>query len=415
MMKKVLMICQNYYPEIGSAANRMKNIHAQLQEKGYEVTVLTSDPSYPNRNLYKNKEFWNGDISEANVIRVQTKTRKYTSNMVNRLLLYLEVTFKFILSILQMKEKYDVIFVSSPPIFSGIAGVVAKKKLKAPLILDVRDLWPESLLGVGVFTNKYIIKFAYIFEKYLYKKADNIIINSEYFSEHIINKGVLPEKISFMPNSLTQEEMTYHEKYGKSNADYTTIVYTGNIGLAQDILKLISIAESLQDNQNIIFKIIGYGVHTNQVRNLIDEKQLKNIRIFSAKSRKETLREIAAADIAYVSLVQKDVFKTVLPGKLIDYMGMKKPIVGDVSGYTAKIIKEANCGLVVSGKSIEAIRENIITLATQSKLHTEMGENGYRYASRRWCWSKNIDVLTNVMEELNEEKGMHVRMELLHK
>ncbi|GGE55468.1 glycosyltransferase family 4 protein [Priestia taiwanensis] len=414
-MKKVLMICQNYYPEIGSAANRMKNIHVRLKERGYDVTVLTSEPSYPNRNLYKNKEFWNEEISEEDVIRVQTKTRKYTRNMLNRLLLYLEVTFKFILAILKMNKEYDVVFVSSPPIFSGIAGIIAKKKLEAKLILDIRDLWPESLLGVGVFTNKYIIRVASWLERYLYRKADKIIINSEYFGAHITSNGVSKEKISFMPNSLTQEEIAYSTEGKDSRNEKISIVYTGNIGLAQDVLKLIAVAEKLKDRTNITFKIIGYGVHTKEVKRLIAEKRLINIELLSAKTRKETLKAVVSADIAYVSLVKKDVFEKVLPGKLIDYMGMKKPIIGDVSGYAAKVIKEANCGIIATENSIDEICDNILTLSENVQLRNEMGGNGYRYTLQRWIWKKNIDVLTDLMEEIDEEQSLHVCVEPLHK
>jgi glycosyltransferase involved in cell wall biosynthesis len=414
MTKKVLMICQNYYPEIGSAANRMKNIHTQLKQKGYDVTVLTSDPSYPNRNLYKKKEFWDEHVAEEHVIRVKTKTRKYTRNMLNRLFLYIEVTFKFVLSILRMKKEYDFIFVSSPPIFLGIAGVIAKKKLKAPLILDIRDLWPDSLLGVGVFTNKYIIKFAHLLEKYLYKQADKTIINSEYFEEHMTNKGVREENISFMPNSLTEEEMMYHETHRQNEINDVSVVYTGNIGLAQDIVKLLTIAERLKDTPNLTFKIIGYGIQMKEVERLINEKGLTNIKLYPAMSRKETLQEITSADIAYVSLIEQDVFKTVLPGKLIDYMGMKTPIVGDVSGYAAHIIKEANCGLVATEKSVEQLCENIVALANEPQLRTELGKNGYEYATKKWRWNTNINVLTTVMEGLDDEKSVHVCVESLH-
>lgn len=408
------MICQNYYPEIGSAANRMKNIHTLLLQKGYEVTVLTSDPSYPNRNLYKKKEFWDENISEENTIRVKTRTRKYTRNMLNRLFLYLEVTLKFVLSILRMKKEYDFIFVSTPPIFSGLAGVIAKKKLKVPLILDVRDLWPDSLLGVGVFTNRYIIKFAHLLEKYLYKKADEIIINSEYFKEHMMNKGIEETNISFMPNSLTEEEMTYHERHEHNETNHVSVVYTGNIGLAQDIVKLLTIAERLKENRNITFNIIGYGIQAKEVKRLIKEKGLMNIHLHTAMSRKRTLQQIAAADIAYVSLVQKDVFKTVLPGKLIDYMGMKTPIVGDVSGYAAKMMNVANCGLVATDKSVDQLCENILTLANNPKLRLELGMNGYEFAKKNWCWNTNIEVLTTMMEGLDDKEGMYVCMESLH-
>ncbi len=106
-MKKILMVTQNFYPEIGSASNRMK-IYLELNERGYDVKILTSDPSYPNRNLYKDSSYWY-DENRKDIVRIHPKTRKYTRNLFRRLILYIEVAFRLILAICKDKEKYDYI------------------------------------------------------------------------------------------------------------------------------------------------------------------------------------------------------------------------------------------------------------------------------------------------------------------
>jgi glycosyltransferase involved in cell wall biosynthesis len=413
-MKRLLIISQNYYPEIGSAANRIKNIRKLLVEDEYDVTVLTTEPSYPYRNLYTDQSYWNDNDNEENVYRVKPKVRKYTRNMLNRLLLYLEVTIKIILIIFKLEKKFDYIFVSSPPIFMGIAGLVAKRHLKKPLILDVRDLWPESLLGVGVFTHKPLLGLAYYLEKILYKGADRIIVNSESFKAYITLKGIDPDKIDFMPNSLTEEELSL-SKVQQPESKQISVVYTGNIGLAQDLQKFVGVAENFKGNNNVKFKIIGYGYKKSNIKNLIGEKELDNIELHNPKSRKDTLIEVAKSDIAYVSLAEKEVFKTVLPGKIIDYMCMKKPIIGDVSGYCGEIIKDANCGLISEDRNIDQLSKLVSELADNQELRKQLGENGFNYAYNKLRWKKNIQVLGNVLEELNEEEGLHVRMESLHK
>ncbi|MDM5157392.1 glycosyltransferase family 4 protein [Bacillus sp. DX1.1] len=413
-MKKILMITQNFYPEIGSAANRMKNIYLELEKKGYEVTVLTSDPSYPNRNLYKDPSYWgNGDI-EKDTIRIHPKMRKYTRNLFRRLMLYIEVALRFILAICKDKEKYDYVFVSTPSIFVAVTGMFAKKRMKAKLILDVRDLWPESLIGVGFFNKKWILKIAYKLENSIYHAADQIIINSKGFFSYIVSKGIEPKLISFIPNSLTEEELSIVPK--ENNSDNLTIIYTGNIGLAQDITKLISVAEYLQDYKNITFKIIGYGYKKNDIEERIQNKTLSNIELIKPKNREETLAEVAAADIAYVSLVEQDVFKKVLPGKVIDYMSMKKPIVADVDGYAKEVIEEAECGFVAENRTVNELGDYIIKLANDKQLQKQLGKNGYRYAFQTLRWKTNIKTLVQVLEEKNvTEESLHVCMEPLHK
>lgn len=413
-MKKILIVTQNFYPEIGSAANRMKSIYLELKKRGYDVTVLTSDPSYPNRNLYKDPNYWYDEDIEKDTVRIHPKTRKYTRNLFNRLILYIEVALRLILAICKDKKKYDYVLVSTPSIFIAVAGMFAKRKMKTKLILDVRDLWPESLVGIGFFDKKWILKFAYKLEHKIYHSADEIIINSQGFLPYITSKGISTNRISFMPNSLTEEELSIVPKENSSNQ--LTVIYTGNIGLAQDIKKLISIAEYLKDYENISFKIIGYGYQRKDIEESIKEKGLSNIQLIRPKNRKDTLAEVATADIAYVSLVENEVFQKVLPGKVMDYMGMRKPIVADVDGYAKKVIEEAQCGFVAKNRTVIELGNYIIKLGQNNQLRDQLGKNGYQYAFRTLRWKTNIETLVRILEERDvTEESLHVCMESLHK
>lgn len=408
------MVTQNFYPEIGSASNRMKNIYLELNERGYDVKILTSDPSYPNRNLYKDSSYWYDENIEKDIVRIHPKTRKYTRNLFRRLMLYIEVAFRLILAICKDKEKYDYIFVSTPSIFIPVAGMFAKRKMKAKLIVDVRDLWPESLIGIGFFNKNWILKFAYKLEYKIYHAADNIIINSKGFYSYISSTGIAPNRISFMPNSLTEKELSTVPKKNISNQ--LTVIYTGNIGLAQDIEKLILIAEHLKEYKNISFKIIGYGYQKKELGESIEAKQLPNMQLIEPKNREDTLAEIVDADIAYVSLVEKDVFKKVLPGKVMDYMSMRKPIVADVAGYAKEVIEDAQCGFVTEDRTVAELSDYIIKLAQDKQLRNRLGENGYQYAFRTLRWKTNIETLLKILEERDvTEESVHVCMESLHK
>jgi glycosyltransferase involved in cell wall biosynthesis len=398
-MKSILMIVQNFYPEIGSAANRLKNVYIQLKQSGYEVTVLTMNPSYPNQNLYEDGQFWDEEDIEQDVIRITpSRVKSYTSSVWLRLFHYLETMFLFIITIFRLKKKYEYIFISTPPIFPTVAGLLAKRKMKAKLITDVRDLWPESLLGVGVFTNKKVLNLAYWFEKKLYLASDQIIVNSPIYREYIKAKGVNEQNIRFIPNSLTIEELNLAINRPILPEGKLKVIYTGNIGLAQDILKLLEVAECLQVYRNIEFVIIGYGFRKNEVEAKIKAKGLTNIKLIQAKNRKLTLKEISTAHIAYVSLVEKSVFDKVLPGKIIDYMCVGKPIVADVSGFAAEIIQKVNCGLIAENRSVEEIASHIITLATNRALLDKLGLNGYQYAKEHFCWNNNIEGLRHILE-----------------
>ncbi|EUJ52458.1 glycosyltransferase [Listeria fleischmannii] len=205
MKKRILLITQNFSPEIGSAANRMLRISENLSEH-FQLTVLTTEPQYPKKDIYEDSRFWQEKIDNIEVKRVVTKNRRFERNFLARFLLYLEVLWKLLKIICKDKNQYDLVFVSTPPLSIPLLGLFAKRKFKAGLIVDVRDLWPETLKAVkGIFTR--IIRYlAYPIERFIYLKADEIIVNSEGFIPYI-RKIVGEEKeIYFIPNSLTKEE-----------------------------------------------------------------------------------------------------------------------------------------------------------------------------------------------------------------
>ncbi|WP_127531972.1 glycosyltransferase family 4 protein [Paenibacillus kobensis] len=415
MSKKVLIISQNYYPEIGSAANRIKNMYVELTARGHQVTVLTSEPSYPNRNLYKDERFWQDSQLEKDVIRIRTRTRRYSSNIMKRLLLYGEMTYKFLRTIYRMSDHYDYIIATTPAIFIGLTGLIAKRRLGCPLILDVRDLWPESLLGVGVFTYKPIIAMARMLENKLYVEAENIIINSEGFMPHIKSKGIPSDRIRFMPNSLTEKELLPPVKAERQPGDPIVVIYTGNIGLAQDLEPLIRIAERLKDREDIRFKIIGYGYRRKGLKQRIQELGLTNVTLLKADNRMEATNAVRDADIAFVSLVKQPVFDTVLPGKMIDYMCMGKPIVGSVSGYAATVLERSESGFASINRDTDELYEYIVKLASDSRLRADMGNNGYHFARNNYRWKENIAVLAEILEKEYGKENRHVRLEPLYK
>ncbi len=396
-MKKVLLISQNFYPEIGSAANRMKNIYELLKNKGYLVQVLTTEPSYPNKKTYEDVSFWDDEDlnNDRHIIRIPIRSRKYSGKFVSRLFYYLEMMWRMIFAILKDRQQYDVIFVSSPPIFVALAGLLAKWKSKNKLILDIRDLWPESLKGVGVFHHPFIMNTFYVIERILYRKADFIIINSLGFQDYIKKQlGPVSAKIVYLPNAARQCEM---ESLPTEKA-HNQVIFAGNLGLAQDVSLLKDLAVKLSEN-DIGLTVIGYGVKKNHFYQFAQENGLKNISFLSLTTRKKCLNLIGQSDVAIVTLKQKEVFHTVLPGRVIDYMTCKVPIVGSVSGFSKSLIEQEKVGLVSEDGSAADLFHKIIYLLKSKELRQEMSRNGEAYIRKSFIWEKNIETLVDCIEK----------------
>ncbi len=398
-MKKVLLISLNFYPEIGSAANRAKNIYLLLKKEGHSVNVLTCEPGYPNQSLYEKPDFWYEDeVDEKDVIRIKLRARKYSTSIANRLFFYFKSMFMLMKTIFRQEQEYDVVFCTIPPLFSAFAGMLAKWKFKAILITDIRDMSTVSLRGTNLFSNKVIVSLAHRVEMHMVKISDHVIINSEGFRDII--KNDFPDKeLVYMPNSLSKEELAQFKPFDDEPTGPVKVIYTGNIGLAQNIQKLFDIATHLQENSSICFEIIGYGFHKNSIVQQIKESAMRNIAFCGALNRRETLGKVAEADIAFVSLVDVHFFDTVLPGKEIDYMGMGTPILGDISGNSKAIVEKAGSGLIPSDRSVKGISEALLQLAENQALRKQLGENGHEFAKAHFNWEINIQKLLHLLED----------------
>lgn len=393
-MKKILIISQNFYPEIGSAGNRMKNIYLLLKERDFEIDVLTTDPTYPNKNIYKEEHFW--DSEELNVDlsihRIKIRNKKYSRNIMNRLIYYLEMALRMILYVLLSRKKYDAVFVTSPPIFVAVVGLIAKLRFKARLILDIRDLWPESLKGVGVFDYPMIIYLFKKIEKMLYKNAANIVVNSRGFIEYIDSmSSSFSEKIIYVPNGATYEI----SKRNKEPSNFK-VIFAGNIGLAQDDKVIKRLAKELY-KKNIELTIIGYGMRRESLIEYIRINNLDNVTFLKPTTRDECFRIISNHQVGLVTLMEQDVFETVLPGRVIDYMTCGLPIVGSVSGYSKELIVNERTGFVSAQQNIDEMIGYIEELRTNKELYSEMSLNGQNYVKENFLWEKNIDSLVRVL------------------
>jgi glycosyltransferase involved in cell wall biosynthesis len=395
-VKRVLIISQHFYPEIGSHANRIKHLYMQLKKENFDVRIFTSEPSYPNKKIYENGEFWDEDslnCERDNIVRISINNRKYSNSILNRLFYYIEVALKFVFLIIRDKQKYDYIFVTSPPIFTGFVGLFAKYRYKTNFILDIRDLWPESLKGVGVFNNPLILSFFGVLEKILYMKSDKIVINSLGFKEYIQKKAKIPKsKIVFIPNGAVKEEIA---SIKKEHNKPKKIIYAGNLGLAQNTELINQLVPHLE-KQGIHLTIIGYGVNKKELFKSI--KEYKNVTIIKPLTRKECFKIIAEHDLGLVTLKDKEVFKTVLPGKIIDYMTCGVPIVGIIDGYAKEIVEKERVGIASNTNDPQQILSQIKILLDDEKLRNEMSYREQQVILKDFNWETNIKKLVEYMK-----------------
>ena len=293
----------------------------------------------------------------------------------------------------KVKGKYDVLVVSSPPLFVGISAYVLSVFKGLPLIFEVRDLWPESAIDTGVISNPWLIKFSYWFEKTIYKKAKLINVLTPAFREKLINNKNIPaDKIIYIPNaadfSMAEEvaENFDAKKFRKEEGidDKFVITYIGAHGIANQLIQLIDAAERLQ-NTNVLFQLVGGGMTKDSLIKEVQSRNLQNVRFVDYVEKTKAFEYILASDLGTSVLKKVDTFKTIYSNKTFDYMSCKKPILLAIDGVSRQLVEEeAKCGVFAEPENAEDIAKRVREYLRGDYDMKKQGESGYEYAKEHF-------------------------------
>ena len=412
---RILLIHQYFLEKTDGGGSRFNEMTKKWASLGSEITVLSGMVDYATgkkRDKYKGKYIYKDDnyYTDVNVIRSNV-SETYNSGFLGRLWGYFSFVFSSTYAgLFKAKGKYDVIVVTSPPLFVGITAVILSLFKRAPIVFEVRDLWPESAIDTGVLKNKLIIKMAYWFENYIYKKAKLINVLTPAFKTKLIEKGVPKEKIIFVPNAadFTLAEQLQNDNFNpeifKKELGLEgkfVITYVGAHGVANHLIQLVDAAERLQDTQ-VIFQLIGYGP---EKENLIEEtkkRNLSNIIFKDSVPKKEVFKYILSSDMGMSVLKNVDTFKTIYSNKTFDYMSCKTPVLMLIDGISKELIEQAKCGIFAEPENTDDIVDKVIKMM-QSKNLQKLGENGYRYAKDNFDRTKLASYYYERLETLKDK------------
>lgn len=378
MKKHILVISQYFYPE----QFRINDICTEWVTRGYEVTVITGIPNYPQGKFYdgygtikKRKESYNG----INIIRIPIIPRGKNPIMLALNYLSFVISGFFWKTFTKIKADFVFIFEVSP-MTQALPGVWYANKLRIPCYLYVQDLWPENVEIITGIRNKRIIGYIGKMVDYIYRGCTRIFTTSESFVKSINQRGVPLEKIEYWPQyaedfyipvqKATIPEIPEDETFN--------IIFAGNIGEAQGLDILPKAAEIIKSkfDKKIRFNIVGDGRFKNELINLVHDKGLDEMFNFIQKQPPTRIPDFMAVnDAAFLSLTDSPLFAMTIPAKLQSYMACGIPNIASAAGETKKIIEESNSGLCGKPGDAEELAANIIELSKKSK--EELKELGY--------------------------------------
>jgi glycosyltransferase involved in cell wall biosynthesis len=409
-MKKdhILFLTHYFPPEVNAPASRTYE-HAREWVREVEVTVVTNVPNHPDGKVfpgYKNWLIQKEVIDGINVVRLWTFVTP-NEGFLLRSLNYVVYMLAAIIYVLISGIRFEAIIATTPQFFCALAGKIIARLTRKPFILELRDLWPESIIAVGALENKTIIRLLNHIELGLYHSADRIISVTKSFKDNLVSRGVEPGKIDIIFNGVSPENFTNgreikDESIREFMSEGFLVGYIGTIGMAHSIKTIIEAAERLKDRP-IKFVIVGSGAEREKLEKLIKEKALLNVRIFPLQAKPEIASIIKRLDVFCVHLKNDPLFKTVIPSKIFEGMIMKKPILIGVNGEARTIIENANGGVYFEPENPLDLAEKVchyFSCEDERKLH---GENGFRFVlekfNRKVLAAEYLKIIKNLIPE----------------
>ncbi len=395
----VLIITQYFPPEIGAAASRWGDFSKILIKQNHKVTVICESPHYPNKDYYSGYKNRLSRTEKEGTNLTIIRTLAFASDRRSKLKKVAHYFTYMIGAILNLKKikSYDLIIISSPPLFTGIIGLFISKFFKKGFWLDLRDLWPDSVVELGQIRKGKIFQYAKRLEKKIYASAKGFIFPVPAFRDYLqkFSPEISNKPMINLMNGVSREFIKASRDCNLSCDDKFTVLYSGNMGLAQDLTTIIKAAELLE-NYEIYFKFIGQGVCKSEIIKIA--KTLKKVSFHDPMSRKELIDHINKSSVCLVPLKKKEIFNFALPSKMFEYMACKKPIIVGVNGEARDLVKISKSGTHVFPEDPQMLSKAILNYFHNHGKILEHGSNGLSYVT------KNLEkevLISNLIQKIN--------------
>ncbi len=391
---RVLYLTHYFHPEGNAPATRVYELSRRWAAEGHEVTVVTCAPNVPNGVVYEGyaNRMWQRECREGvDVIRVWTYLAA-NQGTVRRILNYVSYMATATLVGLFLRRP-DVVIATSPQFFCGWAGVLLSRLRGLRFVLEIRDLWPESISAVDAIRNRAVVRFLEFLELRLYAAAGRIVTVGDGYRERLEARGVDRARITVIPNGVDLEAFAPDRPAGEREAlrrdfdlgDRFVCAYVGTIGMGSGLEVVLRACRRLRDSgrDDIRFLLVGDGALREELEAQARAEGLQSV-IFTGRQPKARIPEfLAAVDACLVHLTRSPLFTTVLPSKIFEAAAMRRAIVVGVEGFAARMVSEAEAGLCMEPENEGELLRAVERLAVDPDLAKQLGASGYEKIALR--------------------------------
>lgn len=404
----ILFLSHYFPPEVNAPASRTYEHCKEWVRSGHRVTVLTCAPNHPRGIVYDGYRNVLWEREERDGIDVWRVWTYVTANegFLKRTLNYLSYMLASIVAA-PFLPRVDVVISTSPQFFNGLAGYVVSRQKRVPWVLEIRDLWPESILAVGAISNRAIIRALEWLELFAYRKADRIVPVTDAFQRHMESKGIPSSKIRVIKNGA---DLSLYQPVAGQNPVTKELglegkfiaAYFGTHGMAHQLDTILHAAERLRKYSDIIFLLAGDGAERERLLGLRDKLALTNVVMLGQQPKERMPWLWACCHVSLILLKKSDLFKTVIPSKLFESMAMEKPIILGVEGESAETLQAARAGFCIEPESHEQLATRLLELWSNRALCRMYGLNGRTHVLENYDRSQLAKRYQTLLQSLIE-------------
>ena len=403
---KILVVTQYFHPE----PFRINDLVTGLHARGHSVTVLTGIPNYPEGEFYPGYGWMspaNEDFGGVRVIRVPLVSRGQARNWQLALNYLSFACSASLFGALRCRGSFDLVFVFEPsPITVGLPALLLGALKRAPVMLWIQDLWPDTLEAMGL--RGAVLSAGAAVADFVHRRCDALLVQSQAFSASLVARRIPRQRIRYLPNWA---EDWYRNPAPAGDANPLAgfhglrILFAGNLGSAQSLETIIAAAEIMRDRPDIHWIIVGDGLMRDTLARQIRERGLEaTVALLGRQPPTEMPRYFAAADALLVTLRADPVFALTIPSKIQSYLAAGKPVIGSLDGEGARIIDESGAGWTCAAGDAAGLAALARRLAASSETERAlMSSRGAAYFGEHFERNRLLDRLEGWMQELTDK------------
>lgn len=400
---KILFLTDNFPPEVNAPASRTFEHVKEWHKAGHDITVITCAPNFPKGEVYagyKNKLYQTEMMDGIKVVRVWSYIAE-NKGFVKRTLDYISYSVTSFFA--GLFQKTDIIVATSPQFFTALSGRTLAFWRHKPWIMEVRDLWPESIKTVGAMKDNMFIRYFEWEEMRCYKSAKKIVVVTDSFKRTLISRGVPEGKINVVKNGVSRDlfkPQPKDEALVKSLGleGKRIIGYIGTHGMAHKLDFILRCAKNMEGKNDYHFLLIGSGAEKANLLKMKEDMDITNVTMLDSVPKSEVHRYISILDLSLINLKKSPLFTTVIPSKIFENAGMEIPIIMGVEGEAQEIVEKYGAGLCFEPENEADFNEKLTMLLSDDDLYQRCKE-GCRRLSIDFDRKKLASDMLEVIEE----------------